>query len=59
MVQRDRRSQFIGEASKMWGKAKAKEMSEHLEKTADAVEDVEAYPLTPDDALKEWRGIET
>ncbi len=43
------RKRFMDEAAARWGRASAEEMREALEKTADAAEAVDAYPLKPAD----------
>jgi len=44
-----RREQFLSEARSRWGDAEVEAIREQLEKTADAVEKVESFPLEPSD----------
>ena len=43
------RRKFMDEAAAKWGRASAEEMRNAIEKTADAAEVVDSYPLNPAD----------
>ncbi len=44
------RDRYMAEAAARWGRAEAEEMREQIEKTSDAAEAIESYPIGPEDA---------